>query len=241
MIISKPHSSFSPRALICDIDGTLTDISRRIDLEAVAAIRTLVDSGIPVVLASGNTVCAMTFLCKMIGTDGTIISENGGVYRVGYLGELQVCGNHEACKAALSRVKDYFEANDIRLNLYSPEYRFADIAFEKTIDASTVRDLVKDLPVHILDSDYALHIQSGDLNKGTAFMEVAREISIPVSEFLAIGDSSNDIEMIKCAGLGVSVGPDNAPLARYAGYVSKEKYGRGFCESVKKFFPTLFE
>ncbi len=241
MIILKTSSSFSPRALICDIDGTLTDMSRRIDLEAIDVIRTLVDNGIPVVIASGNTVCAMTFLCKMIGTDGTIISENGGVYRIGYGGELKVCGNHEACKAAFARVKDYFETNNIPLNLYSPEYRFADIAFEKLVDASVVRNLVKDLPVHILDSDFALHIQSGDLNKGTAFMEVAHEMSIPVSEFLAVGDSSNDIEMVKCAGIGVSVGPDNAPLAEYAGYVSKEKYGRGFCESVRKFFPALFE
>ena len=74
------------KALVTDIDGTITDHRRRISTPAIEALRVLIDAGIEVVLASGNTVCFMDGLCRMIGTNGTIISENGGVYRRGFGG-----------------------------------------------------------------------------------------------------------------------------------------------------------
>lgn len=73
-----------PRALITDIDGTLTDDRRRLSTEAVDELRRIIDAEIPVILASGNTLCFLDAFSHMIGTDGTIIAENGGVYRLGY-------------------------------------------------------------------------------------------------------------------------------------------------------------
>ena len=72
------------KALLTDIDGTITTPDRRIDTGSIETIRSLVDSGIEVVLASGNTPCFMDALCKMIGTKGTFIAENGGVFRIGF-------------------------------------------------------------------------------------------------------------------------------------------------------------
>ena len=69
------------KAVLTDIDGTITDSSRRINTGAINTIRFLVNDGIEVVLASGNTSCFMDALCKMIGTHGTFIAENGGVFR----------------------------------------------------------------------------------------------------------------------------------------------------------------
>lgn len=231
---------FLPRALICDIDGTITDKSRRINLDSVSVIRTLLDNGIPVVLASGNTVCSLTFLCKMIGTDGTIISENGGVYRITYAGEQKLCGDINACRTAYERLKEYYFKKGIELELYSPEYRFADIAFAHDVDPKEVAEVVSDLPVKILDSGFAIHIQSEGINKGTTFLKVAEELQIPPSDFLAVGDSSNDIEMIRQAGIGVAVEGGQIEAAEVADYVSTKKYGDGFSESVRKYFPSLF-
>jgi len=231
---------FLPRALICDIDGTITDKNRRINLDSISVIRTLLDNKIPVVLASGNTVCSLTILCKMIGTDGTIISENGGVYRITYAGEQKLCGNINASRTAYDRLKDYYSKKGIELELYSPEYRFADFAFAHNVSPKEAAEVVSDLPVNILDSGFAIHIQSEGVNKGTTFLKVAEELKIPPSDFLAVGDSSNDIEMIKKAGIGVAVAGGQKEAAEAADYVSIKKYGDGFSESVKKYFPSLF-
>lgn len=237
-MINNP--SFHPRALITDVDGTITDKSRRLNLDSVAVIRTLVDNGIPVVLASGNTECSMTFLGKMIGTDGTIIAENGGLYKITYAGERKICSDRAACLEAYEKVRNYYEENGQSLQLYSPEYRFADIAFARTVDPDEVRKIVAGMPVKILDSGFAIHIQSGGVNKGTTFAIVAEEMGIPPSDFVAVGDSDNDHEMIRIAGMGVAVAGGQEGAVKVADRVSIKKYGDGFSEVVREIFSSFF-
>jgi len=234
------NSSFHPRAVITDVDGTITDKSRRINLDSVSAIRNLVDNGIPVVFASGNTECSLSFLCKMTGTDGTIIAENGGLYRITYAGERKICSDRAACLEAYEIVRRYYEEDGLELQLYSPEYRFADIAFARTVDPGEVRDILSGMPVKILDSGFAIHIQSGDVNKATTFGLVAEEIGIPVSDFVAFGDSNNDREMLEAAGLGVAVAGGQRGAVEAADLVSTKEYGDGFSEIIRDIFSSLF-
>jgi hypothetical protein len=233
-------SSFHPRAVIADVDGTITDKSRQINLDSISVIRTLVGNDIPVVLASGNTECSLTFLCKMIGTDGTIIAENGGLYKITYAGERKICSDRAACLEAYERISRYYEERGVELRLYSPEYRFADVAFERIVDPAEVRGIVSDMPVKILDSGFAIHIQSGGVNKGTTFALVAEEMGIPLSDFVAVGDSDNDREMLQIAGLGVAVAGGQSGAAGAADRISTKEYGDGFSEIIRDIFSSLF-
>jgi len=61
--------------------------------------------------------------------------------------------------------------------------------------ASVVRsepDLVEILPLGV--------------NKGTGLMELSKLLNVKLSDVIAVGDSMNDIEMLRTAGLGVAVG-----------------------------------
>ncbi|HQC00347.1 MAG TPA: HAD hydrolase family protein, partial [Methanospirillum sp.] len=87
--------------MITDIDGTLTDEKRRLSTAAIEVIRELQENGIMVVLASGNTSCLLKGLSKLIGTGGTFIGENGGVYRIGFRGPLKVMAEREIAVKAL--------------------------------------------------------------------------------------------------------------------------------------------
>jgi phosphoglycolate phosphatase (TIGR01487 family) len=226
------------KALVTDVDGTLTDRRRRINTAAVDAVRTLVDAGIEVVLASGNTVCFMDGLCKMVGTDGTIIGENGGVYRRGFPGTLHIPGNQTACLEAFEVLRDYFAGKGIELELYGAQYRFADVAFARNIDVDEARRVIQDrqLPVRLLDTGFAVHLQTPGVNKGTALVELAREMGLSPAEMMAIGDSENDIEMLEVAGVGVAVRNAPARTRSAADWVSEGSYGDGFVEAIKKYF-----
>jgi phosphoglycolate phosphatase (TIGR01487 family) len=230
------------KALVTDVDGTITDRRRRINTAAVETVRTLVDAGIEVVLASGNTVCFMDGLCKMVGTDGTIIGENGGVYRRGYSGTLRVPGDKKACLAAFDVLKDYFAGKGVELELYSAQYRFADVAFARNIDPDEARAVIRDhgLPVRVLDTGFAIHLQTPGVSKGTALAELAREMGLSPSEMMAIGDSENDIELLEAAGFGVAVRNAPAAVRSAADRVTEGAYGDGFVEAVKKYYPYLF-
>jgi len=225
------------KALLTDIDGTITDPTRRISTGSIETIRSLVDSGIEVVLASGNTSCFMDALCKMIGTKGTFIAENGGVFRVGFTGSLQIKGDQAVVKKALEVLQTHFRASGRELELFSPTYRFADLAFARTVPVDEVKTVLRDYPVQVLDTGYAIHLLSPGISKGTALVALAREMGLVPADFLAIGDSLNDIQMLKTAGIGITVANAHPDTKAAAQYVTGKEYGDGFVEAMEKYYP----
>jgi phosphoglycolate phosphatase (TIGR01487 family) len=229
------------KALVCDIDGTITDKSRRIDTGAIGCIRKLVDRGVEVVLASGNTSCFMDALCRMIGTQGDFIAENGGVYRIGYEGELRLDGDQSRCWAAFRVLDAYFREKGISLELYSDRYRFTDIAFGRTVPTTEVKDLLSGMGIKVVDTGYAIHLQVPEVNKGTALVRLSAEIGLTSADFLAIGDSVNDLEMLSRAGTGVAVANANVRAQEVADWITQKKYGEGVVEAIQKYWSTFLK
>jgi hypothetical protein len=60
----KKNTQYPIKAVLIDIDGTLTDIHRRVNLDAVQKIR---DLPVPVVIASGNQICFVKAASKLLG------------------------------------------------------------------------------------------------------------------------------------------------------------------------------
>jgi hypothetical protein len=227
------------KALLTDVDGTITDASRRIDTGAIECIRSLVDDGIEVVLASGNTACFMDALSKMAGTKGTFIAENGGVYRIGYSGTLHINGDQEVCRAALETVQAHYRKDEIELDLYNPTYRYADLAFARTVPVEEVRQVLAGQPVQVIDTGYAIHLQSEGVSKGTALVALARDMGLSPRDFFAIGDGVNDIQMLQWAGRGVTIANAHPATKAAASDVMEEGFGKGFVQAVKKYSPYL--
>ena len=223
------------KALLTDIDGTITDSSRRINTGAIEVIRSLVDEGVDVVLASGNTSCFMDALCKMIGTRGTFIAENGGVFRVGFTGTLHIKGDQAVCRKALDLVQAYYRDRGKELVLFSPTYRFADLAFARTVSHDEVQKILMNYPVQVIDTGYAIHLQSPGIDKGTALEALAQEMDLAPEDFLAIGDSVNDIQMLRKAGIGVTVANGHPDTKAVAEFVAEKEYGDGFVEAITRY------
>ncbi len=223
------------KALICDIDGTLTDRRRRISSAAVECLRNLIDHGIEVTLASGNTACFMDAISKMIGTSGTFIAENGGVYRVGYDGELHIFGDQALAWDAFRKLEAHFRPQGKRLNLYSPNYRFSDVAFGPTVDVEEVRSVLSDFPIRVVHTGFAIHLLSPDFNKGIALSRLARAMGLESQEFMSIGDSENDTEMLAAAGIGIAVENAHPKTKDAAAWVTSKPFGEGVVEAIAKY------
>ena len=225
--------------VITDIDGTLTNEQRCISTAAIERIRALEEGGIQVILASGNTSCLLKGLCKLIGTSGGFIGENGGVYKIGYDTDLQIISDRTLSLEALSRVREYAKEKNYILNLYSQEERLADVAFARTMPVDEIRKILTDMPVDVVDTTFAIHIHGKGVHKGDTFIRFAAEMNANPDDFLAIGDSENDIEMLLMAGTGACVANATPQVHLSADYSSAERYGDGFCDIIAHYFPHL--
>ncbi len=213
------------KAIAVDIDGTITYKNRSLNCRAVEALRKV---KVPVILSTGNISCFARTAAKLIGVSDMVICENGGVVRFSYDGEDVVLGDKEKCLKAAEKLSRYF-----KLEFLDEEYRKSEVCVRRTFPAEKARKIIEGLGVKLLDSGYAYHIVDCKVSKGNALKYMAEKIGIDVKDFAAIGDSENDIEMLKIAGIGIAVANADLKLKKVADIVVPGEDGDGVVQSLK--------
>ena len=112
-------------------------------------------------------------------------------------------------------------------------YRKSELAFRRNLDLAKARRIVAEhYPgLEIVDTQFALHLKHRDVNKATGMLKIAEIMGIEARNFAAVGDSENDLPMLKEAGLAIAVGNAAPELKAMADYVSKASYGDGAAEA----------
>lgn len=80
-----------------------------------------------------------------------------------------------------------------------------------------------------------LEITAGNATKGNAILHFGELLGIGREEIMACGDSQNDIEMIKKAGLGVAMGNAVEEVKEIADYVTLTNEEDGVAAAIEKF------
>ncbi len=207
-----------------DVDGTITHSDRSIDCRAVEALRSL---RVPVVIATGNILCFARAVSKLVGTGGILIAENGGVVE---------CGRVEYDTTYMDRCEEAFRflSQHFALERIDPELRKTEIGLRRNFDVERARQMLGDfLELDLVDTGFAVHIKSRRLNKGVGLRRVAGLMGLGTKDFVAFGDSPNDIEMLKASGFGVAVGNAHPELKKAADMVTEGEHGAGVAEAVK--------
>ena len=215
---------FEAKALAVDIDGTLTNKKRAINCRAVEALRKL---RIPVVLATGNISCFARTAAKLIGVSDIVICENGGVVRFSYDGEDIVLGDKEKCLRAVEILKEHFDIEFLDL-----EYRKSEVCVRRNFPIEEARKLLPE-GVKIVDTGFAYHIMDANVSKGKALEFIAERLGLKVKDFVAIGDSENDVEMLEVAGFGIAVANADLKLKEVADMVTSKPNGDGVVEALE--------
>ncbi|AAM06906.1 TPA: phosphoglycolate phosphatase [Methanosarcina acetivorans] len=215
------------KAIVIDIDGTITCENRELHLGAVKKIRIL---KVPVVLATGNILCYARTASKLIGLDGAVIAENGGAVTVRYDLNGTFEESLEECEKAFSFLSEYF-----KLTKLDPFYRKTEIALRRDFNLEKARTLLETQPfdVEMVDTKYAVHIKSTRINKGSGLRKLAEIMGLEAEDFVAIGDSENDIEMFEAAGFGIAVANGDERIKEAANYVTEASYGDGAVEAIE--------
>jgi phosphoglycolate phosphatase (TIGR01487 family) len=215
------------KALVVDIDGTITCENRELHLGAVKKMRSL---KVPVVLATGNILCYARTASKLIGLEGAVIAENGGAITVRYDLNGTFEESLEECEKAFSFLSRHF-----KLTKLDPMYRKTEIALRRNFDLEKARVLLKTQPfdVELVDTKYAIHIKSIRINKGIGLQKLAEMMGLEAKDFVAIGDSANDAEMFEAAGFGIAVANGDEEIKGAADYVTEASFGNGAVEAFE--------
>jgi phosphoglycolate phosphatase len=221
------------RVVVTDVDGTLTDRSRRLDPEAVRAVRQVEDRGTPVVLATGNVLPIALALHRSLGLSGPIVAENGGLAwwrdedgsdRVERFADRRV---------GLSAFRALRRAGlDVR-PLFTDRWRETEVALEPTVSVRAIRRVLGDRPVEVESTGFAVHLLERGAGKEPTLTRVLGRHGWTLGDAVVLGDGDNDVHMLRAAGFGVSF-PSGSPRARAAAqYVSRARFARGFVEGLK--------
>ena len=214
------------KALAVDVDGTLADDSRRVNLDAVAALRRVQDSGVPVMLASGNVLPIAYALSNYLGLTGPIIAENGGI--VSHEQKIWVLGNPGGPLRAYEHLSTKIDAE----RLFTDKWRETEVGLKREVSLEKIRKILKDWDVEVETTGWAVHIMQKGMNKFLGIKKGCELLGISVMDVAAIGDSDNDETMIRECGWGIAVGNAFEETKRAAAFVAKGSNGTGVIEGL---------
>jgi len=214
------------RAAAFDIDGTLTDMERRLDPLSVEAVARL---EVPVILATGNVHCFTRTTSVLLGISGVSLSENGGIISYGD-GQMEVLADISLCEKAYRKLGEVFD-----LDRMDSRYRMTDIVLDRNFDVGRAVSILEEekLAVDLVDSKFAVHIKDRKVDKGTALLKIMDHLRLRPDEVAVVGDSVSDLPMFLVTGFGAAVANGSSQLKEAADYVAKEEFGKGAYEIVE--------
>ena len=220
------------RTFAVDIDGTITENGGgRIHLDALDALRRLTNMGHDVIFVTGRSSVEGYLLSVFGGTTKIAVGENGGCITTDSDDHI-LLGNIDECKKAFEIIKNNID--NVKEKHVFP--RMTEVVLERTFDLELARKLLKEknISVELSDSQYAYHINSPGIDKGTGFTKIMEKLSISADDVIAIGDSATDIPLFKVAKISIALGNASDHVKSEATMVVTAHAGDGVLEALDK-------
>jgi hypothetical protein len=222
-----------------DIDGTITENGGgRIHLDALEALRRLTNMGHDVIYVTGRSSVEAYLLSVFGGTKKIAVGENGGCIALD-ADDHVLLGNIEECNRAFELIKNNIEG--VQKKPVFP--RLTEVVLERTFDIDDARKILSqnNINVELSDSQYAIHINSQGIDKGTGFTELMKKFNILKDDVIAIGDSATDIPLFKVAKTSIALGNASDAVRSEATLTVSGCSGDGVLEAIDKLAPKLSE
>ena len=221
-----------PPPLSVDIDGTLSGRDRVIDRRAMDVLQAW---PAPVIVATGKAMPFPVALCEFVGIEPNVIAENGGVVVVGETEFLEIAGDAAAARAVAEGYADRGHSLGWGPLDLANRWRETEIAVNRESPVEPLEELAERHGLEVIDSKYAYHVKDPTVDKGTGLRLAAEQLDLEPGDFLAIGDSDNDVEAFEIAGEAVAVANAAESARAAADRVTDAKYGDGFLEAVEPY------
>jgi phosphoglycolate phosphatase (TIGR01487 family) len=211
--------------LVLDIDGTITrgDGSSSIDPRVFEEFR---NWPAPIVIATGKAFPYPVALCQFIGLPPLVIAENGGIVLSG--DEIHVVGEASAAREVAAEYREAGYSVGWGESDLVNRWRETEVAINRASPLAPLEALAEDHGLEVVDTGYAYHVKDPAITKGEGLKAICDALDRPVEEFVAVGDSENDVSTFAVAGRSFAVA--NADRAAHA--AADEVLDRSYSEGA---------
>ncbi|TXK77561.1 Cof-type HAD-IIB family hydrolase [Paenibacillus sp. N3.4] len=237
----------SYKLIALDMDGTLLNEEKKISAENQEAIRQATQAGKIVMMSTGRgAVSAMPYI-KELGLTGPLVVVNGSevwerpdkllrrtllpAETVRSLHALAV--EHDSWWWAYS-VEGIFNRESETFDIDGQEWLKFGYFSENSEKLTSIRTIVEGWGTLEITNSHPSNIELNPLgiNKATGVEAVCKLLGIEMSEVIAMGDSENDIAMIRESGLGVAMGNAQDEVKRIADITTLSNEEHGVAEII---------
>lgn len=235
------------KLIALDMDGTLLNEQGAISEENSLAIQEAQAKGIHVVLSTGRSILTCENYAKSLNLSSYLVTVNGS--------EIWDCsGNlHERNKLHAEYIqmmwewantnKTYFWAistdkvwrNQMPDDLFAHQWlKFGFDIADDSLRETILQRLLSNQHLEVSNSSPTnIEINAAGVNKANGLLHVCSKLRISMDEVIAMGDSLNDIEMIKAAGCGVAMGNAQNEVKKAADWITDTNEEDGVAKAIR--------
>ncbi|WP_394173667.1 Cof-type HAD-IIB family hydrolase [Guptibacillus hwajinpoensis] len=238
------------KLIALDMDGTLVNHDGDVSKENEDAVKRAKDQGIHVVLSTGRSLPFCRDIAEQLGHSAYLVTVNGGQV---FDKELNLVDSTHLTNDLVKRLWELKMKHDVYFWSSTTEGVFnTKKPFEKEIDDynwlkfgfdiqdDDVRKVITDevMANEALEvtnsSPTNLEINPAGVNKAAALMKVCKWLDLSMDNVMAVGDSMNDIAMIREAGFGVAMGNAQDRVKEAADWITKDYTEHGVAHAIDR-------
>lgn len=249
------------KMLVLDLDGTLLNSQKQIDKITIEAINKAKKYVNEIVIASGRGHESINNFYKDMGLEGFKIALNGSYVmdnqnEILYANFIKGSVLEAALNLALKyKVKIFFTGinEHIYFDQNAGDYSVSEIKeivgqskerfLKFSMDVSRLTELnelradLDKLSLNISLSDEGhFEVTNYGISKITGINYLAEKMNIELSDIIAIGDSENDLAMLKEVGTSVAMGNATEEVKNISEYITKTNNNFGVAYFLNKYF-----
>ncbi|WP_248896449.1 phosphoglycolate phosphatase [Haloplanus halobius] len=214
--------------LVLDIDGTLTRADGGIDPRAFDALR---EWEAPIVLATGKAFPYPVALCHFMDISERVVAEHGGIVCADDEVRVTVDDASRAADAARAFVERGGQMGWGRADTVN-RWRETEVAVRYDADEALLRAVAEEFGVELVDTGYAYHLKLPGVAKGDGVRSVAETLALEPADFVAVGDSENDVSTFEVVGESYAVANADDRARDAADHVTEGAHLDGTLEAL---------
>ena len=238
------------KLIALDMDGTLVNHEGEVSPENERAIQQAKEKGIHVLLSTGRSLTRARDISDQLGRSSYLVTVNGGeIYDHDYQLVDSTPLDTELVKHLwkLKQEHDVYFWSTTKQGLFNSRNPFDQeidaynwLKFGYDIKDDEVRqvildELMKNEALEITNSSPTnIEINPAGVNKAAALVKVCKWLDLSMDQVMAVGDSMNDIAMIREAGLGVAMGNAQEEVKQAANWVTGINTDHGVAQAIDR-------